>query len=63
MGGFRLTGADPSGLERHPGLHAGIAASFTRGRHEVIDGATHNFMHIERPDAIRDALRNLIATT
>jgi pimeloyl-ACP methyl ester carboxylesterase len=44
-------------------LHAGIAASFTRGRHEVIDGATHNFMHIERPDAIRDALRNLIATT
>jgi pimeloyl-ACP methyl ester carboxylesterase len=41
-------------------LHAGIAASVTDGTHRVIDGATHNFMHIEQPDAVRDALRELI---
>ncbi|MFI5890373.1 alpha/beta fold hydrolase [Actinoplanes sp. NPDC051513] len=42
-------------------LHAGIAKSFTRGRHRVVEGATHNFMHIEQPDTVRDALCELIA--
>ncbi|WP_433361612.1 alpha/beta fold hydrolase [Actinoplanes sp. CA-142083] len=43
-------------------LHAGIAASSTHGSHRVIEGATHNFMHIEHPDEVRDALHDLIAS-
>jgi pimeloyl-ACP methyl ester carboxylesterase len=42
-------------------LHAGIAASFSDGEHRVVEGATHNFLHIERPEAVRGALRDLIA--
>jgi pimeloyl-ACP methyl ester carboxylesterase len=44
-------------------LHAGIAASFTDGEHRVLDGATHQFAHIERPEEVRRALSDLIART
>ena len=42
-------------------LHAKIAASFTNGEHRVLDGATHNYLHIERPDEVRGALRDLLS--
>ncbi|GAA0578352.1 alpha/beta hydrolase [Paractinoplanes ferrugineus] len=42
-------------------LHAGLAASFTRGEHRVLDGATHQYAHIEQPGAVRAALSDLIA--
>jgi pimeloyl-ACP methyl ester carboxylesterase len=41
-------------------LHSTIAAQSSRGRHIVVDGATHQYMHIERPDVVRDALSDLI---
>ncbi len=41
-------------------LHAKIAASFTDGEHRTLDGATHQYLHIEQPDAVREALRALI---
>jgi pimeloyl-ACP methyl ester carboxylesterase len=40
-------------------LHAKIATSFSDGEHRVIDGATHNYLHIEHPDAVHAALRQL----
>lgn len=42
-------------------LHTKIASSFTHGEHRVLDGATHNFLHIERPEAVRSALIDVIA--
>jgi pimeloyl-ACP methyl ester carboxylesterase len=42
-------------------LHAGIAKSVTHGEHRVLAGATHQFLHIERPDEVRGALRDLLA--
>ncbi len=47
-------------LEGIRALHTKIAASFTDGEHRVIDGATHNFMHIEHQDEVRAALRDLL---
>lgn len=42
-------------------LHAAIAASFTRGEHRVLEGATHQYPHIEQPEAVRAALHDLLA--
>jgi pimeloyl-ACP methyl ester carboxylesterase len=42
-------------------LHATLAGSFTGGEHRVIEGATHQYAHIEQPEAVRAALRDLIA--
>ena len=41
-------------------LHAAIAASVTRGQHRAIAGASHQFLHLEHPDAVVDAIRDLI---
>jgi hypothetical protein len=41
-------------------LHASIAGPVSHGEHRLIDGATHQFLHIERPDAVLDAIRDLI---
>jgi pimeloyl-ACP methyl ester carboxylesterase len=41
-------------------LHAEIAAHSTCGTHRVIEGATHQFLHIEHPAAVREALDALI---
>jgi len=42
-------------------LHAGIATSVTRGEHRMLPDATHQFLHLERPDEVRGALRDLLA--
>ncbi|WP_030441979.1 alpha/beta fold hydrolase [Actinoplanes subtropicus] len=42
-------------------LHAGMAKAATRGEHRVLEGATHQFLHLERPDEVRGALRDLLA--
>ncbi|GAA2637098.1 hypothetical protein Adu01nite_80050 [Paractinoplanes durhamensis] len=41
-------------------LHAGIAASVSRGEHRVIEGATHQYAHVEKPAEVGAALRELI---
>jgi pimeloyl-ACP methyl ester carboxylesterase len=41
-------------------LHAGIAKSVTHGEHRVLPGATYQFLHLERPDEVRGALRDLL---
>jgi pimeloyl-ACP methyl ester carboxylesterase len=41
-------------------LHASIAAAVSHGEQRLVDGASHQFLHIERPDAVLDAIRDLI---
>jgi pimeloyl-ACP methyl ester carboxylesterase len=43
-------------------LHAAIAREVTHGDHRVIDGATHQFLHIEHPEAVLTAVRDLVDT-
>ncbi|WP_432825018.1 alpha/beta fold hydrolase [Dactylosporangium sp. CA-092794] len=71
-----LTAADPNPLwaqhlppdllaRAHGGicsLHAAIAASVPRGEQRQIEGASHQYFHVQRPDAVRSALRDIVAT-
>ncbi|MFI7689804.1 alpha/beta fold hydrolase [Nonomuraea sp. NPDC049655] len=41
-------------------LHAELAASFPRGEHRVLDDAGHGWLHEERPDAVLQALADLL---
>ncbi|KAA2260173.1 alpha/beta hydrolase [Solihabitans fulvus] len=41
-------------------LHGELAASFPRGEHRVLDDAGHNFMHVDRQDAVLQAIRDLL---
>jgi uncharacterized membrane protein len=41
-------------------LHTAIAASFTRGEHRLLDGASHQYSHVEQPDAVVQAVRDLL---
>jgi hypothetical protein len=41
-------------------LHETMAAASSRGRHLVIDGATHQYLHIEHPEAVSAAVLELI---
>ncbi|MFC6080645.1 alpha/beta fold hydrolase [Sphaerisporangium aureirubrum] len=50
--------------EAHAGietLHASIAASVPRGEHRVLAGASHQYLHVEQPGAVVQALRDLLA--
>jgi hypothetical protein len=50
-------------IEAHDGiraLHASIAASVPRGEHRLVDGATHQSLHVEQPDPVLDAIRDLL---
>ncbi|WP_284742661.1 alpha/beta hydrolase [Amycolatopsis sp. RTGN1] len=40
-------------------LHASIAAGSSRGEHRVLDDAAHQFLHIQRKDAVLRAIRDL----
>lgn len=40
-------------------LHASIAAAVPRGEHRVLDDAAHQFLHIQREDAVVRAIRDL----
>ncbi|MGD3106091.1 alpha/beta fold hydrolase [Streptomyces sp. YGL11-2] len=42
-------------------LHAQLAASVPRGAHRVLDDAGHGFLHEERPDAVLQAITDLLA--
>lgn len=42
-------------------LNAALAASLPRGEHRVLPDASHSWMHAERPDAVVQALRDLMA--
>jgi pimeloyl-ACP methyl ester carboxylesterase len=42
------------------GLQADLAAAAPQGRHVVIDGSGHH-IHLERPDAVTDAILQIIA--
>jgi pimeloyl-ACP methyl ester carboxylesterase len=41
-------------------LHAAIAGSVSRGEHRVLDDAPHGLMHLERPDDVFRAIRDLL---
>jgi pimeloyl-ACP methyl ester carboxylesterase len=43
-------------------LHAELAASVPRGEHRVLDDAGHGWAHEERPDAVLQAITELLAT-
>ena len=40
-------------------MHADLAKSTSRGEHRLIDGASHQYLHIEQSDAVLQALRDL----
>ena len=42
-------------------LHAAIAAAVPRGEQRVVEGASHQYGHIERPGAIVQAARDLLS--
>ncbi|MGI5227593.1 alpha/beta fold hydrolase [Actinoallomurus sp. CA-142502] len=44
-------------------LHAELAASVPRGEHRVIDDAGHGWLHEERPDAVLQAVTDLLHRT
>jgi pimeloyl-ACP methyl ester carboxylesterase len=41
-------------------LHAELAASVPRGQHRVLDDAGHGWLHEERPDAVLQAITDLL---
>jgi pimeloyl-ACP methyl ester carboxylesterase len=43
-------------------LHAELAASVPHGEHRVLDDAGHGWLHEERPDAVLQAITELLAT-
>lgn len=50
--------------EAHDGvraLHAAIARSVPRGRQRVIEGASHQYLHVERAEEVLRAIRDLTA--
>lgn len=42
-------------------LHASIAAGSSRGEHRLLDGASHQHLHIEQPDAVVRAVLDVLA--
>ncbi|WP_205830071.1 alpha/beta hydrolase [Microbispora hainanensis] len=49
--------------EAHDGvraLHAAMARSVPRGRQRVVDGASHQYLHVERADEVLRAIRDLM---
>jgi pimeloyl-ACP methyl ester carboxylesterase len=42
-------------------LHASIVASATWAEHRGLDGASHQFLHVEQPDAVYGAVADLLA--
>ena len=42
-------------------LHAELAASTPQGEHRVLDDAGHGWLHEERPDAVLQAITDLLA--
>ncbi len=52
--------------EAHDGvraLHAAIAGSVPRGSQRVLEGASHQYGHLEQPGAVAQAVRDVIAGT
>ncbi len=41
-------------------LHAAIAASVPRGEQRILEGTSHQYGHAERPDAVVQAVRDLL---
>lgn len=41
-------------------MHAAMVASVSRGEHRELDGASHQFMHLEHEDAVLAAIRDLV---
>jgi pimeloyl-ACP methyl ester carboxylesterase len=49
--------------EAHDGvhaLHAAIAASVPQGEQRVLDDAPHQYLHVKHPDAVLQAIRDLL---
>jgi pimeloyl-ACP methyl ester carboxylesterase len=44
-------------------LHAAIAGSVPQGEHRELQDASHGYLHVEQPDAILQAIRDLLSKT
>ncbi|MFD1322020.1 alpha/beta fold hydrolase [Micromonospora sonneratiae] len=44
-------------------VHAALAGSVPRGQHRVLDDAGHSGLHVDRPDAVLQAIQDLLAQT
>jgi hypothetical protein len=41
-------------------MHVAMAGSVPRGEHRVVEGASHQYLHVEHPDAVLQAIRDLV---
>jgi pimeloyl-ACP methyl ester carboxylesterase len=41
-------------------MHAAMAGSVTQGEHRSLDDASHGYLHVQRPDAVLQAIRHLV---
>jgi hypothetical protein len=44
----------------HRRRNAALAGSVTRGEHRALEGARHSTIHTDRPDAVVQAIRDLL---
>lgn len=52
--------AAQNGIRR---LHADLAASVSKGEQRLLDGATHQYLHIEQPDAVVAAIGDVVESS
>ena len=46
--------------DRKRAFYAAVAESVPRGEHRVLEDAAHSTIHIDRPDAVLQAIRDLL---
>jgi hypothetical protein len=47
-------------LEGVRAAQAALAASVPRGEQRMLDGVSHQYLHIQRPDAVGQAIRDVL---
>ena len=49
--------------ERKQAIYQPLAASVPRGEHRLLENAGHSTIHTDRPDAVVQAIRDLVGTS
>lgn len=57
---FATPGEQQAAMDGIRRLHADLAASVSKGEQRLLDGATHQYLHIEQPDAVLSAIRDVL---
>ena len=57
---FVTPGEQQAAMDGIRRLHADLAASVSKGEQRLLDGATHQYLHIEQPDAVLSAIRDVL---